>query len=72
MSLIDHLLARSATRDDLINLLRNQDAEIVRLKQREDILVAAMSEVKATSEGKSTQPISQIVAGCVSELAALK
>lgn len=72
MSLVNHLLARNATRGDLINLLRNQDAEIVRLKQREDILVAAMSEVKATSEGKSAQPISQIVAGCAGELAALR
>lgn len=72
MSLVNHLLASNASREDLINLLRHQDAEIVRLKQREDILAAAMSEVKATSDGKSTQPISQIVAGCICELAALK
>lgn len=71
MSLID-LVKRTASREDLINLLYQQDAEIVRLKKREDILVTAISEVKATSEGKSTQPISQIVAGCISELAALK
>ena len=72
MSLVNHLLARNASREDLVNLLRNQDAEIVRLKQREDILVAAMSEVKATSDDKSTQLISRIVAGCISELAALR
>lgn len=67
MSLVN-LVARTATREELIELLRQQDAEIINLKKREDILCAAMAEVKATDEGQSTQPISRIVAGCISEL----
>jgi len=35
------------------------------------ILVEAMAEVKATSEGLSDQPIANIVSGCLSEIAAL-
>jgi hypothetical protein len=35
---------------------------------REEILVAAMSEIKATEEGNSMQPIATIVAGCIKEL----
>jgi hypothetical protein len=42
--------------------------EIVRLQERDTILVAAMSEVKATDEGTSSQPISAIVSGCIKEL----
>jgi hypothetical protein len=36
-----------------------------------DILAEAMSEVKATSDGESDQPISDIVAGCLAEIDAL-
>ena len=54
-------------RDDYWSAL----AELTMLRKREDILVAAMSEVKATNEGKSTKPISRIVAGCIAELSAL-
>ena len=68
--LID-LIARTATRADLVDLLRQHDAEIVRLKKREDVLVSAMSEISATNEGKSTQPIHSIVSGCIVELAAI-
>lgn len=71
MSLVN-LVARTATREELVELLRQHDTEIVKLKKREDILASAMAEVKATDEGKSTQPISRIVAGCISELAALR
>ena len=68
--LID-LIARTATRADLVDLLHQHDAEIVRLKKREDVLVSAMSEISATNEGKSTQPIHSIVSGCIVELAAI-
>lgn len=36
-----------------------------------DILAEAMAEVKATSDGLSDQPIADIVAGCIEEIAAL-
>lgn len=36
-----------------------------------DILAEAMAEVKATSDGDSTQPIADIVAGCLAEIDAL-
>ncbi|MDF1599670.1 hypothetical protein PZ895_07760 [Mesorhizobium sp. YIM 152430] len=36
-----------------------------------DILVEAMAEVKATSDGGSDQPIADIVAGCIAEITAL-
>lgn len=45
-----------------------REAEVRYLKKREDILVTAMSEIKATNEGKSDHPISKIVAGCIFEL----
>ena len=35
-----------------------------------DILVEAMAEVKATSDGNSDQPIADIVSGCLAEIAA--
>ena len=35
------------------------------------VLVEAMSEVKATSDGVSTQPIATIVAWCVQEISML-
>jgi hypothetical protein len=41
------------------------------LRKRESVLVDAMAEVKATSDGKSTQPIASIVSGCITELALL-
>ena len=65
------LIARTATRADLVDLLRQHDTEIVSLKQREDILVSAMAEIKATLEGTSTQPIQTIVDGCIAELHAI-
>lgn len=37
-----------------------------------DILVEAMAEVKATSDGLSDQPIADIVQGCIDEIAALE
>lgn len=68
--LID-LISRTATRQDLIDLLHQHDAEIVSLKLREDILVSALAEIKATIEGTSEQPISHIIEGCIAELSAL-
>lgn len=37
-----------------------------------NILAEALSEIKATSDGLSDQPIADIVAGCLSEIEALK
>lgn len=37
-----------------------------------EILAEAMAEVKATSDGLSDQPIADIVAGCLAEIAAIK
>ena len=42
--------------------------ERTRYRQRDDVLTSAMSEVRATDEGLSRQPISAIVRGCISEL----
>ena len=36
------------------------------------ILVEALAEIKATVDGQSSQPVTDIVAGCISEIAALK
>lgn len=36
-----------------------------------NILVEAMAEVKATSDGESDQPIADIVSGCLDEIAAI-
>jgi len=36
-----------------------------------EILAEAMAEIKATSDGLSNQPIADIVAGCLEEIAAL-
>lgn len=44
------------------------ERETAKLKKRYSILADAMSEVKATDEGKSTQSIKTIVNGCIKEL----
>lgn len=36
-----------------------------------NILVEAMAEVKATSDGNSDQPIADIVSGCLAEIATI-
>lgn len=36
-----------------------------------DVLAEALAEVKATSDGESTQPIADIVAGCIAEIGAM-
>lgn len=36
-----------------------------------DVLAEAMAEVKATSDGESTQPIAGIVSGCLAEIATM-
>lgn len=50
-----------------------RQAEELALLRRElrvmDVLAEAMAEVKATSDGHSTQPIADIVAGCLAEIA---
>lgn len=37
-----------------------------------EILAEALSEIKATSDGLSDQPIADIIAGCLAEIEALK
>ncbi|MDR6163536.1 hypothetical protein [Pseudomonas fluorescens] len=54
--------------------VERQSEEIAKLRQEirvMDVLAEAMAEVKATSDGESTQPIADIVAGCLAEIAAL-
>lgn len=48
--------------------LEEQRKEIQILEKRESILVDAMAEIKATSDGKSDQPIKDIIDGCIKEL----
>ena len=50
--------------EKIVNRMR-KDAQLL------DILVEAMAEVKATSDGDSDQPISEIVSGCLAEIAAI-
>lgn len=54
--------------------VERQTQEITKLRQEirvMDVLAEAMAEVKATSDGESTQPIADIVAGCLVEIAEL-
>ncbi len=58
--------------------IRNLEAEIIQLRRalmKKDrhfmIIVEALSEIKATSDGLSEQPIADIISGCVSEIQAL-
>jgi len=67
MSLVN-LVARTASREELIELLRQHDTQLIALKRREEILIAAMAEIKATDEGNSAQPIANILEGCIREL----
>lgn len=52
--------------------IRQQDAEIKRLRARNWIMVEALSEIKATNDGDSSQPVEDILDGCVKELEALE
>lgn len=52
----------------IIEHAQNLERELIALERRESILVDAMSEIKATSDGQSDQPIADIVAGCLVEL----
>lgn len=52
----------------IIEHAQNLERELIALERRESILVDAMSEIKATSDGQSDQPIVDIVAGCIMEL----
>jgi len=51
--------------------LADQADKIQGLVAREEILVDAMAEIKASIEGHSDQPIEDIVHGCIDELQAL-
>jgi len=62
---IADLRAQLGAKDAEISSLRAENAA---LKKRDDILTAAMAEVKATDDGKSTQPINRIVQECIAEL----
>jgi len=53
------------------NLARAAD-EIETLRKRDSIMVDALSEILATAEGKSNQPVLKIVEGCVKELRNIK
>lgn len=44
------------------------DRELVYLKKREDIMIDALSEIKASYEGESGQDIGDIIEGCIEEL----
>lgn len=70
-------LYREATGFDGLVMGKDYDAikaenEVLRKDARLlNILVEAMAEVKATSDGKSDQPIADIVSGCLAEIAAI-
>ena len=52
----------------IIEHAQNLERELLALERRESILVDAMSEIKAASDGQSDQLIAVIVAGCIVEL----
>ncbi len=75
--------ALNARIEELETQAWNQEAEstksemayiknIERLTKREDIMVAALAEIKATNDGNSHQPISSILQGCIDELHAIE
>ena len=43
-------------------------AELRKLRKRDEILVTALSEIKATNDGESDQPIGDIVNWCLDQL----
>lgn len=48
--------------------VKNLRDQIKLLEKRDSIMVEALSEIKATDEGTSSQPIKVIVEGCILEL----
>lgn len=65
----------------MVVTLEDHEAEVAQLNAENEslrkdarllnILVEAMAEVKATSDGESDQPIADIVSGCLAEIAAI-
>ena len=43
-------------------------AELRKIRKREQTLIEAMAEIKATNDGESDQPIDDIIRGCITEL----
>lgn len=63
-----------ASRDYASKALDEATQEIVKLREalrRDNILTAAMAEIYATLQGRSSQPIASIVDGCRAELCRL-
>lgn len=54
---------------DFEDYISRQQAEINELERRNDIMVTALSEIKATNDGESSQPISDIIQWCIGEIA---
>jgi hypothetical protein len=55
-----------------IKRLTAENEELRRRLRVSDISVEAMAEVKATNDGLSDQTITEIVDGCLAEIAALR
>lgn len=54
--------------------VESQAEDIAKLRQEirvTDVLAEALAEIKATSDGESTQPIADIIAGCIAEIGAM-
>jgi hypothetical protein len=47
---------------------KDQKAEIYRLKKHRDVMARALSEIKATSDGDSKQPIKLILEWCIENI----
>lgn len=52
----------------IIEHARNLERELIESTRCQDILASAMAEIKASHEGKSDQPIADIIAGCIAEI----
>lgn len=48
--------------------VRGLEEELNEALRCNDIMAAALAEIKATNEGKSNQSIKDIINGCISEL----
>jgi hypothetical protein len=52
----------------IIEHAQNLERELIESVRCQDILASAMAEIKATHEGHSNQPITDIIAGCIAEI----
>ena len=65
MSMVNHTEKMAALKAEIVR----QENHIDMMKNHIDIMAAALAEIKATAEGHSDQPITEILDGCIDEIA---